>query len=58
MSIDVEALRRDLMNENLAAFFGMGMGVALYDGVEDASPEEVIRIARRNEIDLSKYEVN
>ncbi len=58
MRIDYEALRRDLMD-----YFGTAMGffpVAVMDlsEVESASDEELLEIARKNRINLSKYELD
>ena len=59
MIIDVEALRQDLLTEDYGAFFGGGFGGALMESfdIQNASAEELIRIAQRKGINLSKYEV-
>ena len=59
MIIDVDELRQDLLNENMGAFFGGGFGGALVEGfdIHRASDEEVVEIALRKGIDLSRYEV-
>ena len=59
MTIDVDALRRDLKENSLGAFFGGGFGGALMEAMDAdrASPEELVEIALRNGVDLSKYEV-
>ena len=56
-SIDIEQLRKDLMSESFGAFFGGGFGGALFESfdIEKAAPDELIEIARRKGIDLSKY---
>lgn len=57
MIIDVDDLRRDLVNYfGTASFYNP---VAMMDviDVERASDEEVVEIALRNGFDLSKYEV-
>ena len=58
VEIDIEKLRSDLMD-----YFGTAMGffpVATMDliKVQNASSEELISIALKNNIDLSKYIVN
>ena len=59
MIIDVDELRRDLLNDSYGAAFGGGYGGALMESfdIEKASPETLVRIAERNGVDLSKYEV-
>ena len=58
MTIDVDALRRDLIDYYGSAMFS-GMPAAMMDltKVENASPEELVSIARTNGFDLSKYQV-
>lgn len=58
VEIDIEKLRSDLMD-----YFGTAMGffpVATMDliKVQNASSEELINFALKNNIDLSKYIVN
>ncbi len=57
MIIDVEELRKDLMDDSFGAFFGGGYGGALFESfdIEKATPDELIEIARSKGIDLSKY---
>ena len=59
MIIDVDKLRDDMLQEDLGAFFGGGFGGALVEAVdiERASDEELVEMAQRQGIDLSKYEV-
>ncbi len=59
MTIDIEKLREDLKEECYGAYFGGGFGAALMESfdIEEASPEEIIRIARENGIDLRKYSI-
>ena len=59
MIIDVDALREDLKTDSMGAFFGGGFGGALVEAmdIDRASPEELVEIALRNGVDLSKYEV-
>jgi hypothetical protein len=56
MNIDFERLRRDLID-----YFGTAMGIysmAVMEvaKVERASEQDLIRIAKQNGFDLSKYE--
>lgn len=59
MTIDIEKLREDLKEECLGAFYGGGFGGALMESfdIEDASPEELVDMARENGIDLRRYKV-
>ena len=58
MTIDVEALRRDLKDYfGTAAFSGMPMAVMDLSRVENASPDELVRIAHKNGFDLARYSV-
>ena len=58
MSIDYEALREDLKQELYGAAFGGGFGGALMEAgdVDNASPDELLRMARNNGIDPDDYE--
>jgi len=58
MTIDIEELREILKQESYGAFFGGGFGGPLMEisDIDRASPEELVAIAQRNGIDLSKYE--
>ena len=60
MIIDVDALRRDLINDDCGAFFGGGFGGALIEAadISKASDEEVVKIAQAKGIDLRRYEVS
>ena len=55
--IDIEQLRKDLMDDSYGALFGGGFGGALFESfdIEKATPDELVEIARRKGIDLSKY---
>ena len=57
--IDIESLRRDLMDYYGTAMFGVS-GFAVMDLVntERASDREIIEIALKNGIDLAKYVVD
>jgi len=57
MTIDIDALRNDLIN-----YFGTAMMTNIFAQadlikVESASPEELITIAEKNGFDLSDYEI-
>ena len=56
--IDIEALRRDLMDDMGAAMYG-GFPMAVIDlsEVEYASPDELVRMAMRKGYDLRRYQV-
>ena len=58
MTIDIETLRKDLIN-----YFGTAMQfnpMAIMDltKVENASPEELVEIAQDNNFDLNDYKIN
>ena len=57
VTIDVEALRRDLLADSRAAFYGGGFGGAMMESfeIERATPQELADIATRKGIDLSAY---
>lgn len=59
ITIDINRLRTDMRNECMGAFFGGGFGGALFDSfdIDRASPEELVRMAQRQGIDLRKYKV-
>ena len=59
MIIDVDELREDMKQDCYGAFFGGGFGGELMEAsdIESASPEELVRIAQRKGIDLSRYEI-
>lgn len=59
MIIDIDELRKDLINDSYGAFFGGGFGGALIESfdLQNASDEEIIRIAQNKGVDLSNYEV-
>ena len=56
-SIDIEKLREDMKDDCLGAYFGGGFGAALIESfdVEKASPEELVKMAQKNGIDLRRY---
>ena len=60
MIIDVDKLREDMLNEDLGAYFVGGFGGALIEAIDidRASEEELVDMALRQGIDLSRYEVD
>ena len=60
ITIDVEELRQDLLNDSYGAFYGGGFGGAMYESfeIEQATPEELVRIAQRKGINLLRYACN
>ena len=56
--IDFEHLRRDLMDDRYAGAFA-GMPAMMMEAweIEDASEEELLELADRDGIDLSRYEL-
>ena len=56
---DIERLRSDLINDSYGAFFGGVFGGAMIEAsdIENASPEELIRIAKNKGVNLRKYEI-
>ena len=59
ITIDVDALREDMMNDCLGAFFVGGFVGGLINAteIEEASDEELVKIAKREGINLLKYKV-
>ena len=57
VTIDVERLRRDMLNDCYGAFYGGGFGGAMYESfeIERATPQELADMARRKRIDVTKY---
>ncbi len=56
MDIDYEKLRKDLIDYfGSAMFSGFPMAVVDLSDVERASNDELIKIAKKNGFDLSKY---
>ena len=60
VTINVEALRRDLLAECESAFYGGGIRTAMYDSmeIERASAQELANIAERWGIDVRNYIVD
>ncbi len=57
MTIDIEALRSDLIDYFGTATTYNPMATADLISVENASPEELIRMAQSIGLDLSNYEI-
>ena len=55
--IDIDKLRKDLLQDCYGGYFAGGFGGALVEAtdIEKASPQELIKIAENKEIDLTKY---
>lgn len=55
--IDVDRLRDDLISDCEAAYFVGGFGGAIIDmdEVENATDEEVVKLAIQNRIDINNY---
>ena len=60
MIIDVDDLRKDLLNDSYGAAFGGGFGGALMEAfdIERASDEEIVQIALDKGYDLENYRVD
>lgn len=59
ITIDVDALREDMKNECLSAFFGGGFGGALIEAgdIEKSDSEQLVQMAINQNIDLRKYQI-
>ena len=59
MIIDIEALRKDLLEEEYGAFFVGGFGGAIVESfeIQKANPEQLVKLARERGFDLREYEV-
>lgn len=57
MTIDYDKLREDLKQDSYAAAFIGGFGGALMESIDidDAEPDELIRIAKDRGVDFSDY---
>ena len=59
MRINIEELRKDLINKyGTSMFNGFPMAVMNVSDIERASDEELIRIAEKEHINLSKYTID
>ena len=58
MFFDIDGLRDDLEDDSYAAFFAGGYGGAMIEAfeIEEASDEEVLRIAQEKGYNLGLYE--
>ena len=57
MKIDIERLRQDLINYFGSAMMFQPLAIADLSKVENASPEELVRIAIANGFDLEDYKI-
>ena len=59
ITIDVDALREEMKNECLGAFFGGGFGGALIEAgdIEKSDSEQLVQMAINQNIDLRKYQI-
>jgi hypothetical protein len=57
MKIDIERLRQDLINYFGSAMMFQPLAIADLTKVENASPEELVRIAIANGFDLEDYKI-
>ena len=57
MKIDLERLRQDLIRDNYGGYFVGGFGGALMEAfdIKKASPDEIVKIAQKKGVDLSRY---
>ena len=60
LTIDIDRLREDLRDDDLAGFYGGGFGGALMESfdIDRSTPEEVVQIAQDRGIDLRRYVVD
>ena len=60
MIIDIDKLRKDMLDNCYGTFFVGDLGGALAEsvGIEKATDEELVEIAKRQCIDLKRYEVD
>ena len=59
MEIDIEKLRKDLIDDYGTAIFNASpLAIIELTKVENASPQELINIALKNNFDLTEYETN
>ena len=58
-TIDIDRLRNDLMSENLAGYFGAGLGGMLIEAIDiqKMEPEDLVQLAQNQGIDLRRYQV-
>ena len=60
MIIDIHKLRKDMLDNCYGAFFVGGLGGALAESadIEKSTDEELIEMAKKQGIDLKRYEVD
>ena len=59
MEIDIEKLRKDLIDYYGTAMFNESpLAIIELTKIENASPQELINIALKNNFDLTEYETN
>ncbi len=58
MKVDIERIRKDLLDNSYAAFFIGGYGGAIVEAhdIENMSPDELIDLAVEQGVDLNKYQ--
>ena len=56
--MDFDALRRDLIEEDYAAYYSAGFGGALVDAfdIERMTNEELLLLAKQRGVDIRKYQ--
>ena len=59
ITIDIDRLRNDLMSENLAGYFGAGLGGMLSEAmdIQRMAPEALVQLAQNQGVDLRRYQV-
>ncbi len=59
MNIDIDKLRKDMLDNCYALFFASDIVAALAEtpDIEQASDEELVEMAQKQGIDLRKYEI-
>ena len=59
MNIDIDKLRKDMLDNCYALYFASDIVAALAEtpDIEQASDEELIEMAQKQGIDLRKYEI-
>lgn len=59
ITIDVDSLRKDLLDDCYGAYFGGGFGAALVESfdVEKMSAEELVEYAISKGVDIRRYQV-
>ena len=56
MIFDIEKLRKDMLNKyGTAMFSGLPMAIINLSDIERASDDELIKMAKKENIDLDKY---